>query len=55
LINPHTGRKVEHDGQQLRELPISFGRAGYVALYQLAEKGDVHILAIRHQREDDYR
>jgi len=39
----------------LRELPISFGRAGYVALYQLAENGDVQILAIRHQREDDYR
>lgn len=52
---PHTGRKVEHDGQQLRELPISFRRAGYVALYQLAENGDVQILAIRHQREEDYR
>lgn len=52
---PNTGRKIEYDGQQLRELPISFGRAGYLALYQLAENGDVQILAIRHQREDDYR
>jgi plasmid stabilization system protein ParE len=52
---PNTGRKIEHDGEQLRELPITFGRAGYVALYQLAENGDVQILAIRHQREDDYR
>ena len=52
---PNTGRKIEHDGQQLRELPIAFGRAGYLALYQLADNGDVQILAIRHQREDDYR
>lgn len=52
---PNTGRKIEHDGQQLRELPIAFGRAGYVALYQFAENGNVLILAIRHQREDDYR
>ncbi len=50
-----TGRKLERDGQQLRELPIQFGRTGYVALYQLSSGGEVDILAIRHQREDDYR
>jgi plasmid stabilization system protein ParE len=52
---PNKGRKIEHDGQQFRELPISFGRSGYLALYQLTPNGDVNILAIRHQREDDYR
>ena len=37
----------------VRECLISFGSAGYVALFEI---GDDHILvtAIRHQREDDY-
>ncbi|MFN3721059.1 MAG: type II toxin-antitoxin system RelE/ParE family toxin [Rhizobium rhizophilum] len=52
---PNMGRKLEHDGQQLRELLIPFGRTGYLALYQLSSDGDVNILAIRHQREDDSR
>ena len=39
----------------LRELVISFGRSGYVALYRyLPERDEVRILAIRHQRELDY-
>ncbi len=52
---PNSGRKIEQDGQQFRELVIPFGRTGYLALYQLSPDGDVNILAIRHQREDDYR
>jgi plasmid stabilization system protein ParE len=40
----------------LRELVISYGRTGYVALYRVAARGDrVEILAIRHQREAGYR
>ena len=36
----------------LRELVISKGRTGYVALYRyLPEQDRVDILAIRHQRE----
>lgn len=39
----------------LRELVISFGRSGYVALYRhRPERDEVRILAIRHQRELDY-
>lgn len=39
----------------LRELVISFGRTGYVALYRFVPaRTEVWILAIRHQRELDY-
>lgn len=46
------GRPVEYE---LRELVISRGRTGYVALYSFEENQDaVLILAIRHQREAGY-
>jgi plasmid stabilization system protein ParE len=38
----------------LRELVIAFGSSGYVALYEIEGKATVNILALRHQREDDY-
>ena len=47
--HPLVGRPVE-DGR--RELVISRGRSGYVALYRYLPAQDrVNILAIRHQRE----
>jgi plasmid stabilization system protein ParE len=50
--HPLIGRPVEGD---LRELVISFGRTGYVALYRFVPSGNrVRVLAIRHQRELDY-
>lgn len=50
--HPLIGRPVEHS---LRELVISRGRTGYVALYSFEEEHDaVWILAIRHQREAGY-
>ena len=50
--HPLIGRPVEHP---LRELVISRGRTGYVALYSFEENQDaVLILAIRHQREVGY-
>ncbi len=50
--HPLIGRPVEHP---LRELVISRGRTGYVALYSFEEAQDaVLILAIRHQREAGY-
>lgn len=39
----------------LRELIIPFGRSGYVALFEIASATDVVIVAVRHQREDDYQ
>ena len=51
--HPLIGRPVEHD---LRELVISRGRTGYVALYSFEQDQEVVlILAIRHQREAGYR
>jgi plasmid stabilization system protein ParE len=39
----------------LRELVISYGSTGYVALYRfLPRKDEVRVLALRHQRELDY-
>jgi plasmid stabilization system protein ParE len=50
--HPLIGRAVE---QGLRELVISYGKTGYVALYRfLPQRGEIRILAIRHQRELDY-
>ena len=33
---------------------IPFGAAGYVALFEIEDNATVTILAIRHQREEDY-
>jgi plasmid stabilization system protein ParE len=39
-----------------RELPISRGRTGYVALYEYVEAEDeVRVMAVRHQRESGFR
>lgn len=41
--------------QGLRELVISRGRTGYLALYRYDDTADVVlVLALRHQRESDY-
>lgn len=50
--HPLLGRSVVGD---LRELVISYGKTGYVALYRfLSLRDQVRILAIRRQRELDY-
>ncbi|WP_293884353.1 type II toxin-antitoxin system RelE/ParE family toxin [Sphingomonas sp.] len=53
-ITPDMGRPFDME-PTLRELPISFGASGYVALYK-HEPGDdaVYVLAFRHQREAGY-
>ena len=51
--HPLVGRRIEGD---LRELIISYGQSGYVALYRFVISSDeVRILAIRHQREVGFR
>jgi plasmid stabilization system protein ParE len=50
--HPMVGRKVE---ESYRELVISHGRSGYLALYRYDVAADTTIvLAIRHQREQGY-
>ena len=39
----------------LRELVIGFGATGYVALFEVEDAATVTVLAVRHQREQDYR
>jgi plasmid stabilization system protein ParE len=41
-------------GSFLRELIIPFGSAGYVALFEIDDARTVTVLAVRHQREQDY-
>jgi len=51
--HPEMGRKV-HFGQ--RELVISRGRTGYLALYRhLPHLDRAVVLAVRHQRESGYK
>lgn len=50
--NPFSCRKT--NTPFLRELVISFGATGYVALFEIEGNQMVTILAIRHQREEDY-
>ena len=51
--HPKIGRPVAHG---LRELVISRGKSGYLALYDYDEQHDmVVVLALRHQREAGYR
>ncbi len=50
--HPLIGRPAE---QGLRELVISRGRTGYIALYRFLKVDDiVLVLALRHQREVGY-
>ncbi|MFW2357897.1 type II toxin-antitoxin system RelE/ParE family toxin [Hydrogenophaga sp.] len=50
--HPLVGRPLPGN---LRELVISRGRTGYLALYSFDASADtVLVLALRHQRESDY-
>jgi plasmid stabilization system protein ParE len=50
--HPLIGRRIKGE---IRELVISFGRTGYVALYRFVPHIDVvRVLAIRQQRELGY-
>lgn len=51
---PFTCRKADPANPFLRELVIPFGSSGYVALFEIEDSSTVTILAIRHQREEDY-
>jgi len=48
-VHPLLGRRVHGD---IRELVISLGQTGYIALYRfIVPQDEVRVLAIRHQRE----
>ena len=50
---PYSFRKAGKSPTR-RELIIPFGATGYVALYEVASPSSVVVLAVRHQREEDY-
>lgn len=52
-ITPFSFRKAAQNPVQ-RELIIPFGGTGYVALYEIVSASKVVVLALRHQREEDY-
>ena len=53
--NPWAYRKAG-DGRRTtrRELIVGFGSTGYVALYEILSGQKIKVLAVRHQREEDY-
>lgn len=53
-LSPFSFRKAIPNNPFLREIVIPFGASGYVALFEIDTEESVTILAIRHQREDDY-
>lgn len=53
-LTPFSCRKATAGNSFLRELIISFGASGYVALFEIEDDTTVTVLAVRHQREDDY-
>ena len=54
-FSPLSCRKAIRDRPFLRELIIPYGKAGYVALFEIEPDRTVTILAVRHQREEDYQ
>lgn len=52
--SPFSCRKATLDNTFLRELVIAFGASGYVALFEIENASTVTVLAVRHQREDDF-
>ena len=53
-ISPYSCRRATTGDPVLREMLIAFGAAGYVALFEIEPPSTVTVLAVRHQREDDY-
>jgi plasmid stabilization system protein ParE len=53
-LSPFSYRKATASNSFLREIVIPFGASGYVALFEIDNNQTVTILAVRHQREDDF-
>ena len=51
---PFACRKIDPANPFLRELLIPFGNAGYVVLFEIENAHTLTLLAVRHQREEDY-
>jgi plasmid stabilization system protein ParE len=54
-ISPFSCRKARAGDAFLRELIIAFGSWGYVALFEIDDDTTITVLAVRHQRDDDFQ
>ncbi len=54
-FSPFSCRKALPGHPFLRELIVPFGSGGYVVLFEIEPGNTVTIVALRHQREDDFR
>lgn len=53
--SPFSCRKALHQkNPRWREILISFGNSGCVALFEIDDSHTVTVTAVRHQREEDY-
>ena len=52
-VTPYSFRKIGQSPTR-RELIIPFGATGYIALYEIVDPTNVLVLAVRHQRDEDY-
>ena len=53
---PYTCRKAQGGGLggNWRELLVSFGSSGYIALFEITSDKSLTVAAVRHQRKSDY-
>jgi plasmid stabilization system protein ParE len=51
---PFSCRKASSEHPLMRELIVSFGARGYVVLFDIEDDQTVTVLAVRHQREEDF-
>ena len=51
---PFSFRKATPSNSFLREMVVPFGATGFVVLFEVFDQHTVVVLAIRHQREDDF-
>lgn len=51
---PLMARRAPSDDPLLRELVVPFGKSGYIILFRVIDEENVTVLAVRHQREEDY-
>lgn len=52
--SPFSCRRAVGGDAWLRELIIPLGESGYAALFEIENAETVTVLAVRHQREEDY-
>jgi plasmid stabilization system protein ParE len=52
-FNPERFKPVP-DLMHYREIIVDFGKSGYVARFRYEEGGDIYIVRIKHQLENEY-